>query len=515
MSLLLIFALFLCTIHSNHSARILAYVPSSSYSHQIPFRPLWKELSLRGHQVTFLTAVPINDATLTNLTEINLNFTAPLAFEIFSKVKESNLLKAIKLVYDGYSTNIDHQLQHHEVQKLLHGDEKFDLVIAEYLTLIPFAFAEKFKCPSIAVTSLEPTDIGYEIFGVPTHPIAYPTFVMPFSKTETLFQRIISVTFNFFFKLFTELYDYKQQDAIVRKHFGKNFPTVLELSEKISLLLENVEPILSKIRPRVPATIPVGGILHVPAKPLPKELQKVLDSSSNGFIYFSFGSVIRSDHLSNDLLKVVMDTFAELPYTVLCKFKPGTFSNVPKNVFLANWVPQADVLKHPNIKLFITHGGRQSSEEAVFAKVPILGIPQTFDQPKNIRTMVEQGFGLSLDYKTLNKHEFKEAIMEVTTNPSYRNAISRMSDLIQDQPMSGLDRAVWWVEYVIRHKGAGHLRSPVLDIPFYQYYLIDVIAVFIATFLIIITGLVLMSRAMYKIFKFFFKKSIPVKLKKQ
>jgi len=36
---------------------------------------------------------------------------------------------------------------------------------------------------------------------------------------------------------------------------------------------------------------------------------------------------------------------------------------------------------------------------------------------------------------------------------------------------------VYWTEYVIRHKGALHLRSAVLDLTWYQYFQLDVIAV--------------------------------------
>lgn len=51
-----------------------------------------------------------------------------------------------------------------------------------------------------------------------------------------------------------------------------------------------------------------------------------------------------------------------------------------------------------------------------------------------------------------------------------------MSNIFHDRPISTLDKAVYWVEYVIRHKGAHHLRSPAVDLPWYQYYLLDVIA---------------------------------------
>ncbi|VEN52518.1 unnamed protein product [Callosobruchus maculatus] len=54
-----------------------------------------------------------------------------------------------------------------------------------------------------------------------------------------------------------------------------------------------------------------------------------------------------------------------------------------------------------------------------------------------------------------------------------------LADIMLDEPMSGVEKVVWWSEYVIRHKGARHLRNPVLDIPLYQYLMLDIIAFFI------------------------------------
>jgi glucuronosyltransferase len=45
-----------------------------------------------------------------------------------------------------------------------------------------------------------------------------------------------------------------------------------------------------------------------------------------------------------------------------------------------------------------------------------------------------------------------------------------------------MEQAVYWTEYVIRHKGAPHLRSAVLDLNWYQYFLLDVIAVLALVF---------------------------------
>ena len=42
--------------------------------------------------------------------------------------------------------------------------------------------------------------------------------------------------------------------------------------------------------------------------------------------------------------------------------------DLPKNVLTSSWVPQQDVLGHPNLKVFVTHGGLGSVMEAIHHK---------------------------------------------------------------------------------------------------------------------------------------------------
>lgn len=53
--------------------------------------------------------------------------------------------------------------------------------------------------------------------------------------------------------------------------------------------------------------------------------------------------------------------------------------------------------------------------------------------------------------------------------------------MLTDKPMESLDKAIWWLEYVLRHKGTRHLRSIAMDIPLYQYFFLDVISVVVVT----------------------------------
>jgi UDP-glucoronosyl and UDP-glucosyl transferase. len=49
-----------------------------------------------------------------------------------------------------------------------------------------------------------------------------------------------------------------------------------------------------------------------------------------------------------------------------------------------------------------------------------------------------------------------------------------------------MDTAIYWTEYVIRHRGAPHMRSAGADLPLYEYLLLDVIAALVAAILTVV-----------------------------
>ena len=56
----------------------------------------------------------------------------------------------------------------------------------------------------------------------------------------------------------------------------------------------------------------------------------------------------------------------------------------------------------------------------------------------------------------------------------------RISRLMKDSPRNPLEKTGDWIDYVLRHGGARHLRAQVFNIPWYQYFLLDVIAFLVA-----------------------------------
>ena len=66
----------------------------------------------------------------------------------------------------------------------------------------------------------------------------------------------------------------------------------------------------------------------------------------------------------------------------------------------------------------------------------------------------------------------------------FKKSIRLASKIMTDQPMTSLDTAIYWMEYVIRHKGAHHLKPISVSMPLYQILLLDVIAVYFTAFLV-------------------------------
>ena len=68
---------------------------------------------------------------------------------------------------------------------------------------------------------------------------------------------------------------------------------------------------------------------------------------------------------------------------------------------------------HPKVKLFITQGGLQSTDEAITAGVPLIGLPMLGDQWFNVEKYVHFKIGVQLDLETLTEEQFSNAITTV------------------------------------------------------------------------------------------------------
>ena len=74
-----------------------------------------------------------------------------------------------------------------------------------------------------------------------------------------------------------------------------------------------------------------------------------------------------------------------------------------------------------------------------------------------------------------------------------------ISSLLKDRRRTPLQETCDWIEYILRHGGARHLRPQVLDIPWYQYYLLDVIAFIVAVATTVVMSIRLACRCLCRV----------------
>ena len=151
----------------------------------------------------------------------------------------------------------------------------------------------------------------------------------------------------------------------------------------------------------------------------------------------------------------------------------------PKNVLLSKWLPQQDVLAHPKLKVFITHAGQSSFQESLCHQKPVVAIPVFGDQPINAKEAERLGFGISHSYLELDEKKLFEDLDKVLHDPSYLENAQKYGAILNDQITRPLDRAIWWIEHIIRHPLMYQRRSQVHNLYWFQYFLLDVLAFYV------------------------------------
>ncbi|XP_054584537.1 UDP-glucuronosyltransferase 2B31-like isoform X5 [Eptesicus fuscus] len=317
----------------------------------------------------------------------------------------------------------------------------------------------------------------------PNKPSAIQFEIFPTSLTKDDFEdfsmRIISKWFygrkdNFWF----QTYNMKKWDQFYSDVLGR--PTTLyETMEKAEMWLIRTYWDFEFPRPVLPHFDFVGGLHCKPAKSLPKEMEEFVQSSGkHGIVVFTLGSVITN--ISEERANVIASALAQIPQKVLWRFDGKKPDTLGPNTRLYKWIPQNDLLGHPKTKAFITHGGTNGIYEAIYHGIPMVGIPMFADQPDNIAHMKTKGAAIRMDFNTMSTADLLNALKTVINDPSYKENAMRLSRIHHDQPMKPLDRAVFWIEFVMRHKGAKHLRPASYDLTWFQYHSLDVIGFLLA-----------------------------------
>ena len=280
---------------------------------------------------------------------------------------------------------------------------------------------------------------------------------------------------------------YKYNNSVITSGF---------ICSKVSLLLINTLMSTDYPRPLRPHFKFIGGFYVEEAQPLPEDLEEFVQSAGDhGVIVMSFGTLY--EHELNDLLRVFENVFSRLQQKVIWGIlgaKPINGSS--SNVLRRQWIPQNDLLGHPKTKLFISHCGMSATHESIYHGVSVLALPVIADQMRNSQRLCDRlQMGQKLDLDKITENSLFAAINDVLNNRSYSMNAKEASRLMRDQPMSSKEFLNYWVEYIIRYKGAKHFTDEYIstcDMSLYRYFQLDVIA-FILFIGLLLVAIVLFS----------------------
>lgn len=170
-------------------------------------------------------------------------------------------------------------------------------------------------------------------------------------------------------------------------------------------------------------------------------------------IYISLGTVFNQ---AVEFYKLCFSAFAGTKYTVILSVGRQTriadLGDIPANFIVRDYVPQLDVLQRA--KLFITHGGMNSTSEGLYYGVPLIVLPQSADQPMVARRVAEVNAGIYLNQEGLLAGDLREAAERVLTEASIRKACVEIGDSFRSA--GGYHRAVEEIFAHTRSLGLTH-----------------------------------------------------------
>ncbi|XP_061235182.1 UDP-glucuronosyltransferase 1A1-like isoform X5 [Neopsephotus bourkii] len=463
-------------------------------SHWLSMRVVLEKLWERGHEVVAVipdAALLLKSSQSFTVKTYSVPYTQEFVDEFYNSLGEMSftnpsLLDKITLftnlseLTNMYTTSCRHLLYDEELMKYLQ-DSKFDAIMMDPVLPCGPIVAEYLSLPSVYFMRGLPCNLDYKATQCPS-PSSYVPKIFTYSSDNMTFtERVKNFLIGASEHVFCDLFylNYKN----LASEFLRREVTMLQLFSQASVYLMRYDFVFEYPRPIMPNMVYVGGINCKQKQPLSEEFEAIVNASGeHGIIVFSLGSMVSEIPMKK--AKEIADALGTVPQTVLWRYTGKVPPDMPKNIKLVKWLPQNDLLAHPKTRAFITHGGSHGIYEGICNAVPMVLMPLFGDQMDNAKRIESRGAGLTLNILEMTTQDISTALQAVINDKKYKENIKRLSDLHLDRPIHPMDLAVHWVEFVMRHKGAPHLRPAAHDLNWIQYHSLDVIAFLIVVVLL-------------------------------
>ncbi|XP_037941193.1 UDP-glycosyltransferase UGT4-like [Teleopsis dalmanni] len=502
--LLQLIPLLLC-LPTIMGAKILGLFAHPSESHFSVMQTVMLELVKRQHTVTIYSSHQLNESR-ENLTEIFVGPEYPFWQKLQAKAGVKSLQELSQLSEDKIQKDLgfvgaaatDYFLSHTALQKLhsaTKADFDYDVIVVDlFYTDSLLAFAYAYNKPVVGIVSSNFENYMQHVLEyvmpVACSPIDFETY----EKNIGYWQRLSNTRSCLSRKNLFSKNNISPQQELIKKHFTNlkdDMPTIIELYNKLDVLLLNNYPPLQTPRPMLPNIIAAGGLHIRPPRELPWHIKRFLDESRSGAIYMNLGN----EQFCAEIPKEKLQTL----FNVLGKFKGHIIwtchdvekiENMPKNMLIQHAVPQTDILAHPHVKVFIMNGDLLSLQEGIIRHVPMLGIPIFRNEFHNVELAERLEVGLKIINSNLTENSLTWGLENLQNNADYQITIRKVSTTFRNRPLGALETSMFWIDYVLRYNGADVIKTKGIGISTRHLHLMDlciyyaIITLFIVTILI-------------------------------
>ena len=170
----------------------------------------------------------------------------------------------------------------------------------------------------------------------------------------------------------------------------------------------------------------------------------------SALIYLSLGSLGGADvELMRRLVKVLGTTRHRF---IVSKGPQADQITLPDNMVGAQMLPQTKVI--PQVDLVISHGGNNTTTEALHFGKPLIVLPLFWDQYENAQRIDELGFGVRLDTYAFADSELTDAVERLLADTDLRARLDEIGAAIRGR--DGLRVGADVIERVgARHRNSG------------------------------------------------------------
>ncbi|KAK3543803.1 hypothetical protein QTP70_028096, partial [Hemibagrus guttatus] len=414
--------LFLCSFFRPVEGGKVLVMPVDG-SHWLSMKILVKELSRRGHEMVVLvpeTSILIQGSEMYTsrsfkvpYTKADLDSSMDMLRESIMRAPEfSDLFENIigLLSFTNMQVKGCESLLYDEALMQELREERFDLMLTDPFLPCGPIISEAFSLPAVYFLRGLPCGLDLEATQCPSPPSYVPRFFTDNTDVMTFPQRVKNVLMAGIEGIICKVL-YASFDKLTSRYLKKDV-SYREILGHAAIWLHRFDFSFEYPRPVMPNMVRIGGINCAKRKPLPADLEEFVEGSGDhGFIVFTLGSFV--SELPESKTREFFNAFRQIPQRVLWRYTGVFPKDVPENVKLLKWLPQNDLLAHPKVKVFITHGGSHGIYEGICNGVPMVMIPLFGDQRDNVHRMMVRGVAESLTMYDLTTEKLLVALRKV------------------------------------------------------------------------------------------------------